>query len=261
MKMTSYSNGTPCWVDLAAPDVGAATKFYGELFGWTAFVAPDQQFGGYAMMNQGDSAVAGIGPMMQPGQPSAWTTYLAVDDADATAAKITEAGGTVMAPPFDVGTVGRMAIFADPTGAVGGIWQKIDFFGAQVVNEPGTLSWNELATRDADRAKTFYTDAFGLTPTRSTTSGDTEYYELQAGGRPVAGLMPMTGPDFPPELPPHWLTYFAVADCDATVAKLTALGGTVAKAPTDIPPGRFSVVLDPNGAAFAVIALNPDFRM
>ena len=154
-----YKPGTPCWIDLMASDQQAALDFYRDLFGWQGEIGP-AEFGGYAVCTLGGRPVAGImaqsGPEGQPLPPVAWTTYLASDDVDAARAAIAGAGGTVLYDPMDVGALGRMMVAADPTGAVFGVWQAMDFIGAGVVNEPGALVWNELNTADTGAAGGFY---------------------------------------------------------------------------------------------------------
>ena len=162
---------------------------------------------------------------MGEGQPPSWTTYVSVDDADKTAARVTEAGGQVLVEPMDVMAAGRMAVFMDPTGAAFSIWQPGETIGAQLVNEPGTLCWNELATRDAEAAKTFYSHVFDWTWQPMAVDGP-EYWMIEVGGRVSGGLMPMVGDMWPADLPSHWMTYFAVDDADASAARVTELGGS-----------------------------------
>jgi hypothetical protein len=252
MEMTSYQPGTPSWVDLSSPDPDAAAVFYGELFGWEVPPArPDT--GGYRMAEQRGLPVAGIGPRMQEGMPPAWTTYVATADADATAAEVTAAGGQTFLPPMDVLDVGRMAVFADPAGAVFAVWQPGKHQGAGIVNEPVSLSWNELATRQPDAAVAFYQRVFGWQP-RTMAMGESSYTEWLLDGASVGGMMPMDD-SFPAQVPAHWRAYFAVADTDATVARATELGGAVHVPPMDIPQGRFAALADPDGAMFSVIRL------
>ena len=268
-EMTSYKPGTPSWVDLAARDIEASAAFYGELLGWEV---PEREnsaeMGGYRRAEKDGADVAGMMPLMAAGQPSAWTTYVAVEDADATAAKVTENGGTVMAPPMDVMDLGRMGVFADPTGAVFGIWQAGTFAGAAKVNEPGALGWNELNTRDPEAAKAFYGAVFGWSfrdheMKRNEGEGQegaggpdvyTEWLLNEGDEESVAGMLDITGL-MPDEVPANWLPYFVVADTDAAIEKVKAAGGPVAFGPVDIPAGRFAVVGEPGGAMFAVIAL------
>lgn len=251
MKMTEYAPGTPCWVDLGTSDLEGAKEFYSGLFGWTPQVAEDPEAGGYTLFLLNGEQVAGAMATMSPEQPVAWNTYVAVADADATLAKAQAAGGTTIMPAMDVTDVGRMAMFADPAHAVLGLWQPGTMKGAGLVNEPNTLTWNELNTWDPAAAKKFYTETFGWSVKASPMDG-MEYTELQVDGRTVAGLMGMDKEHFPEETPSHWAVYFGVADCDDTVAKVGTLGGTVVVPTTKIPIGRFAVCQDPQGAYFSL---------
>jgi predicted enzyme related to lactoylglutathione lyase len=254
-EKTSYAPGTPSWVDLGSPDPDAAVEFYGGLFGWDVSEGGDpEQTGGYRMAALRDKPVAGLMPLMQEGQPPAWTTYVSVADADATAAAVKEAGGSVLAEPMDVMDVGRMAVFADPAGAVFAIWQPRAHPGAGLVNEPGAFTWNELNTRDPDAAKAFYAAVFGWEVAEHDMGEMGTYVEWKQGEDPMGGMMDMRG-RVPDEVPAHWLVYFAVEDTDAAVEKVKELGGGVAFGPIDIPAGRFAVVHDPHGAMFAVIKM------
>ncbi|WP_395294923.1 VOC family protein [Kitasatospora hibisci] len=255
-----YKPGTPCWVDLMASDQQAALDFYRDLFGWQGEVGPPE-FGGYSVCSLNGKPVAGImaqtAPEGQPVPPVAWTTYLASDDADATGRAIADSGGTILYPVMDVGTVGRMLVAADPTGAVFGVWQKVDFSGAGVVNEPGALVWNELNTTDTDAAGRFYHQALGLRP--ATIQGMEGYYSLNVGERTVGGMQPVAG-YLAEGTPPHWMTYFSVDDTDSTVDALVKAGGSVIQPPFDMQSGRMAVVQDPQGAVFAVTAA-PESQM
>jgi hypothetical protein len=239
-------------VDLQSGDVDASKSFYGALFGWTADAAPDPEAGGYTMFQLAGKNVAGLGPQMNPGPP-AWATYVSVVDADDTVAKVKQAGGTVFMEPMDVLDSGRMAVFADGQGAALAIWQPKAHPGAQLVNEAGTFSWNELATRDIEGAKAFYGQVFGWEG-QTHEMGPMVYTEWKVDGQSIGGMMEM-GPQYPPDVPPHWLVYFTVDDCDGTVARAQELGGSVAVPAMDIPQGRFSVLIDPQGAVFAVIQM------
>ncbi|MBD0696157.1 VOC family protein [Streptomyces sp. CBMA123] len=249
---TPYVTGTPCWVDLMAKDQQAALDFYRDLFGWQGQPGP-AEFGGYAVCQLNGKAAAGIGPAMapegMPTPPTVWTSYLAGSDAQATQDAIVAAGGTLLVPVMDVGSLGRMLIAADPQGAVFGVWQAVDFSGAQVVNEPGALTWNELHTSDIKGATAFYGEAFGIE--MEPVEGDIEYWELKIGGRPVGGATLLSND--PPGTPAHWLTYFAVDDVDSTVDALVRTGGTVLAPPFDMVAGRMAVAADPQGAPFAMI--------
>lgn len=187
-EMTDYAPGTPIWVDVATTDLRGARDFYRALFGWESEDGPEE-FGGYTMFTRGGKMVAGVGPVMGEGQPVVWSTYLAVDDADKTTEQVTSAGGQVLVAPMTIPGAGRMAVYADPTGAAIGAWQPAEHKGFELVNEPGSVVWNELATRDVEAANAFYRDAFGLDPQASEF--DPSYLTLHAGGRPAGGLMPM----------------------------------------------------------------------
>jgi len=255
MPSVTYSEGVPCWVDLSTSDVDAATAFYGALFGWQAQAAgPPEETGGYTMFTKDDQSVAACAPLMADGQPVVWQTYFHTDDVDALAARVADAGGQVPFPPIDVMTAGRMAVFQDPGGAFFAAWQPRDHGGAQLVNEPGTLCWNELYTRDMDAAKAFYSAALGLTGV-TEAMGPMEYTQWQTDGRAVAGGL-VIAPPMPAEMPSNWLVYFAVADLDATLAQIDELGGGVLMPPMEVPVGRFAVVRDHQGAPFGVIALS-----
>ncbi len=252
--MPEYAPGTPSWVELSSPDTDAAAQFYGELMGWSATEPGPAETGGYRMFQQGGKNVAGLMGHMQEGQPTAWATYVSVADAEETASKVTTAGGSVVVAPMDVTDIGRMAVFADPSGAVFGVWQPKSFPGADVVNEPGSFCWNEVLTRDADAGKAFYPAVFGWVGRPPAFEGAPKTYTVwELDGKQVGGMMQMTDEYFPPEIPPHWGVVFAVADCDAAVAKARTLGATVTNEPMDMPIGRFAGLVDLQGASFTVM--------
>jgi uncharacterized protein len=256
-ERTSYRPGTPCWVDLGSPDLDGSVRFYSSLFGWEVPESENvEQTGGYRRATKDDADVAGMMPLMQEGQPPAWSSYVAVADADATAAAVKEAGGSVIAEPMDVMDLGRMAVFADPTGAVFGIWQAGTFAGAGRVNEPGALAWNELGTRDVEAAKAFYSAVFGWGSKDHDMGEMGTYTEWLNGEDSIGGMMDVSG-RLPDEIPAHWLVYFAVENTDAALETVKSSGGGVSFGPIDIPAGRFAIVTDPHGAAFAVIQ-SPD---
>jgi hypothetical protein len=251
--MSAVAPGVPGWIDLGSPDLDATRAFYTELFGWTAHTG-GPEFGGYTVFNLGDEPVAGAGPLFTEGQPTVWNTYVITEDADDVAAKVETNGGKVLMAPGDVGENGRMAVFMDAGGAVFSVWQRGTMPGATVFNVPGALSWNELLTRDADGAKSFYEGVFGWGHDDSQNDGVT-YTAWMLNDAPIGGMMQMDSDAFPAELPAHWMVYFAVEDPDATAAKAVELGGSVAVPPTDIPQGRFAVLNDQHGAAFSVIKM------
>jgi predicted enzyme related to lactoylglutathione lyase len=260
-QMTTYQPGTPSWVDLGSPDLDASVEFYGALFDWDVPESENaEQTGGYRQAMRSDKPVGGMMPLMQEGQPPAWTTYISVDDADAIAAAVKDAGGTVMAEPMEVLDLGTMAIFADPTGAVFGIWQPGTFAGAGLVNEPGAIAWNELNTRDLAGAKEFYGAVFGWTFDDQDMGDAGTYTTIVLGERPVGGILDMAARGVPEEIPAHWQVYFGVEDTDATIEAAKQAGGGVMLEPVDIPAGRFSILTDPHGASFAVIALSDEMQ-
>jgi predicted enzyme related to lactoylglutathione lyase len=252
-ERTSYAPGTPCWVDLAVPDIEAAEKFYGALFGWEIPELPNSaEMGGYRRAKKGGKDVAGVYPLMEEGQPSAWATYVAVDDAPATGAAIKENGGSAIVEPMDIG-MGHMAVFTDPSGAVFGLWQPVTFAGAELVNESGSFGWNELGTRDGAGAKEFYGKVFGWTHEDEESERAGTYTVWKSDGEMVGGMLDIDAIGLPAEVPPHWLVYFMVEDADAAVATIESGGGDVRFGPIDITIGRFAVVGDPFGAAFAIM--------
>jgi predicted enzyme related to lactoylglutathione lyase len=248
-KIEKHAPGTVSWFDLMTPDPEAARKFYASLFGWTYDIGGPES-GGYAMCKSGDLNAAGIGkrPADAP-YPSVWTVYFSVDDADATAAAIKSAGGTMMMPPMDVMDVGRMAIAIDPTGAAFGLWQPKKHIGASVRDQHGAMGWQECLTRDPDKARDFYARVFKLEPVKMEGM---DYWTLNRGKDMHAGIWKMDA-SMPAQVPPHWQPYFVVDDTDAAVAKVSSGGGKVMKPAFDTPYGRMAVVTDPFGATFSVI--------
>jgi uncharacterized protein len=253
--MPDYPPGTPSWVELSSADADASAAFYRELMGWTTTEpGPADETGGYRMFQQDGLNVAGLMGHMQEGQPTAWMTYVSVADADETAAKVRGGGGNAIVEPMDVMDIGRMAVFADPTGAVFGVWQPKTFAGADLVNEPNSLCWNEVLTRDAPTDKAFYEGVFGWTAGRPGFEGAPEDYVVwELSGTQVGGMMPMTDERFPAEVPPHWSVCFAVGECDAVVAKARELGSTITFEAMDMPIGRFAGIVDPQGASFSIM--------
>jgi uncharacterized protein len=253
---TAYAPGTPCWVDLMARDQQAALDFYRDLLGWHGQAGP-AEFGGYALCELDGKAAAGIGPAMAtegtPVPPPIWTTYLASDDAEATEHAIIAAGGSVIAPVMDVGTLGRMLIASDPGGAAFGVWQARDFPGARVVNQAGALVWNELHASDIPAAAAFYGEVFGIDI--EPAEGADSYWELKVGGRPAGGARLLA--DDPPGTLAQWLPYFATDNVDSAVGTTARHHGTVLLAPFDMMAGRMAVVADPQGATFALINPSP----
>jgi predicted enzyme related to lactoylglutathione lyase len=275
-----YIPGVPCWIDTTQPDPAAAASFYGGLFGWEVEDAmPPDSPARYYIGRLGGGDVAGIGSQPEGGPEAAvWNTYVWVDDADETAAKVRAAGGTVLREPSEVGDSGRMAVFADPAGAAFCVWQPKVHRGAAVVNEPGSLNFNDLNTRDPEGARSFYGAVFGWELLDMgggffswALSGYGDFLEqrnpgfregLAAMGAPerfgdvVASLVPM--PDDQPDMPEHWSLTFAVDDADAIAARAAELGGEVVVPPFDAPWVRMMIIRDPQGATFTASKFVPE---
>lgn len=278
-----YPAGVPCWIDLSPPDPAAAVAFYGGLFGWALENrVPPGAPGEYHVATLDGRTVAAIGspPGDGPGGqggPPAWLTYVRVDSADDTAARVAAAGGEVLSAPDDVGPPGRSATCADPAGAVFALWQPGTNTGAEVVNAPGTWNWSDLGTPDPAGARAFYGDVFGWTAVAVDMGGaDASMWQLpgygdflaeaepgirerQAGAGVPAGFEDAIGWLLPaePGAAPRWDVTFAVSDTDATARRADDLGGSVVVAPYDAGPARIAVLADPQGATFSVSRYDP----
>ncbi len=266
-----YIPGVPCWIDTSQPNPEAAVDFYSRLFGWTfENVMPPGSEGKYFMARLNGGEVAAVGSIPESGPPTpTWDTYVSVASADETASQVRAAGGSVVKEPFDVMGAGRMAVFTDPEGATFCVWQAKEFKGARVVNDPGSLNFNGLNTRDVERAKSFYGSVFGWD---TLSAGGAEMWTMpgygddleradpdlrkrvaEVGGPAgfedvVASINPIA--DDKPDVAAHWSVTFAVADADAVAEKAAELGGTVAVPPFDAPWVRMTVITDPQGATF-----------
>jgi predicted enzyme related to lactoylglutathione lyase len=245
IRDTAWPAGTPCWVDYGAADIDAAKAFYTDVLGWS-YTGGEPEYGGYLTCQTRELAAAGMAPQMDPSDPPRWTTYVATDDADATAARIAAAGGSMVVEPMDVGSMGRMAIALDPQGNPFGLWQAGEHTGATIVNEPGALVWNEAAVDDPDAARGFYGAVFGYHFDEVEGAGG--YSTFATDERPLGGLG-----GHPPGSPKGWTCCFAVDSTDAAVAAVEKGGGKVTMAPQDTPYGRFAVVEDPWSASFSVM--------
>lgn len=255
-EMSSYEPGTPSWIDFSTDDMEKAIAFYEGLFGWKAEEAGDpEQTGGYRMFTLGGKAVAGGMELRDQNQPPAWTSYVTVEDVDASVARAKELGGSVIAEPMDVMEAGRMAILADPEGALFALWQPREHIGAGIVNEFNTLTWNELRTRDPDAAKAFYGGLFGWDGLEfGAMSGYTVWTVDDAPpeqGR--GGMIDMAVTEMPEGIPPHWDVTFSVEDADSIAEKCRELGGSIAAGPIDLPMGRMYTLQDPSGATFTAM--------
>ncbi|SEH00643.1 hypothetical protein SAMN05444920_11774 [Nonomuraea solani] len=253
-QRSGYDPGIPCWVDLSSTDVGASARFYTEVFGWRADMIDDPAAGGYGMFVHQDKKVAGLGPVMDGGPRSSWSTYVATDDAAALAERVRKAGGTVVMEAMQVFEEGVMTAFRAPDGSYAGAWQARDHHGAELVNEPVSLCWNELLSRDVPAAGRFYAEVFGWAPNPQDIQG-LKYTEWQSGGQGIAGMMEMFS-DYPADMPSFWMPYFAVADLAATTDAAEQAGAQVLVRAMDAPPGPFSTLADPQGAPLSIIQLH-----
>lgn len=255
----SYEPGTPSWVDYMAADLDAAKTFYSTIFGWEL----EDQFDPdgnhiYTGATKDGKRVAGLftqpGELADQGVPPMWNTYVTVADADAAMEAVTAAGGSVIMPPMDVMEHGRMASFLDPTGAAFSTWQPRNHNGAELVNEPGSLVWNELVTPDIATASEFYAKVFAW-QAADNPMGDEEYTVFHlAGTTPEQAIAGGMAPPMP-QIPTHWSVYFGVQDTDATIEAATGAGARLMGEPQDSPFGRTAHLLDPQGGPFAILGL------
>ena len=255
-ERTKYASGTFSWADLSTTDQDGAKQYYAGLFGWDADDQPVGDGMTYSMMNIGGKAVAGISlqneTQRQYGAPPAWNSYVTVESADDAADRAKKLGANVIAPPFDVMDVGRMAVIQDPQGAFFMVWEPKQHIGASIVNAHGALAWNELATTDLDASAEFYTELFGW-QSQPIEGMAFPYRVIQNGESGNGGMRPSQENE-----PTYWLVYFGTDDIDASLAKSTELGGTTLVSATDIGMGTIAVVQDPQGAVFALFAGNFD---
>ncbi|OIJ85355.1 VOC family protein [Streptomyces colonosanans] len=247
-----HAPGTPCWVSLMVHDMDATQEFYRALFGWRFRPGP-QHLGPYVRAVLDDYQVAGIGQLPPDRHlPIAWTPYLGSDAVDVTAEAIQSCGGTVGVGPLDANDAGRLAIACDPVGAVFGIWQAAAHLGTGLSGVPGTPVWYELLTYDTASVAKFYRTVFGYAE-EPVVSADFDYITLHIEGRPVAGIHGV-GHDLPRDQGPHWMTYFEVADVDASAERVTELGGHTVHPPCNTALGRMVTVADPENAVFSVVS-------
>lgn len=241
-------HGAFTWLDLTTTDLEGAKRFYRQVFGWE-YLDIGEQFGHYHYALANGRPAAGIGqPPPDMPMPPVWTIYLASAEGDL--ARLKDLGGQVMLEPMTVGDAGKMAIGVDPTGAAFGLWQPIDFIGAAVEAEPGSLAWSEVNTRDAAAACEFYGQLFGLTAHKLEGQ---EYFIMQRGEEMFFGVMQMD--EQWGDLPPHWMGYFAVDDTDAALERVLAAGGSIGAPAFDTPYGRMAVIVDPYGATISIVQL------
>jgi predicted enzyme related to lactoylglutathione lyase len=253
-ERTKYTPGTFSWADLTTTDQEAGKTFYGELFGWESEDQPVGDGVVYSIMKVGGKDVAAISPQPQQqreaGVPPAWNSYVTVVSADETLTRAAQLGATVHAPAFDVMEAGRMGVVQDPQGAYFLAWEPKQHIGASLVNAPGALSWNELASPDLDASAAFYSELFGWT-TEAMPDSPMPYLIIKnSEGHTNGGMRQMMEGE-----PPYWLVYLGIEDADAGLAKAGELGATTLAEPMDIGPGgRIAIAQDPQGAVFALYA-------
>ena len=262
-ERTDYNDGEFCWVDLATPDTERSARFYGELMGWEfepAEVPDGVDVGGYGNFTFEGKVVAGMGRIMQEGQPPAWASYVTVSDSDATAAKVRDAGGTVVLGPLDIpGGAGRMMACQDREGAFISTWEPGTHRGAELVNEVGAWSWNNLASRDIENAKDFYGTVFGWEATQSDQAPEFIWnwqIEGQRWPEGLGGLQEMAA-DVPAGVPPHWEVYFLVVDLHRAIETTKKAAGQMTFGPLELPVAKLALFADPDGVAFGL--MEPDY--
>jgi predicted enzyme related to lactoylglutathione lyase len=253
-ERTSHPPGAFSWADLSTSDPVDAQRFYGGLFGWEFDDLPVGDGAVYTMCRLGGRSVCAISSQQEQeraqGVPPHWNNYVTVKEVDESAAKARKLGGNVLLEPFDVLDAGRMAVVADPTGAVFSTWEPRGNIGAEVVNVAGALTWNELATKDVERAMDFYAGLFGWRYER-LQGGEITYYVIFNGDRSNGGMREQGEAEA--SIPPNWVPYFATESVDTTIATATGLGGNVVVQPVTVPAGRFADLADPQGAVVAIL--------
>lgn len=253
-KVDKHPVGSFCWIELATTDQNEAKSFYTSVFGWTVTDNPMGPGEFYSIFKIDDRDAAAAYTLRKEqraqGVPPHWMVYVAVDSADQTAAKAAQAGGTVMAPAFDVMEVGRMAVLQDPTGATFAAWQPKSHSGTGIAQVNGTLCWADLSTPDPARAGKFYSDVFGW----KLEKGDKDpsgYLHIKNGEHFIGGIPPAS--HRPPNAPAHWMIYFQVGDVAASAAKAAKLGAKVLMPAQEMEGvGTWSILADPQGAVFAI---------
>lgn len=253
MSAAEIPAGAPCWIDLMTSDPAKAREFYTALFGWTYDVGDVEKYGGYIMAFKDGKSVAGLmqSDPNDSGYPDMWSTYLRVEDIDATFSAATAAGAVAFMPPMDVPEQGKMGMLGDPSGAAIGLWEFGGHTGFQAHGVTGAAMWHELHSKNYDAAVKFYQDVFGWETTVLSDSPEFRYTTLGSGDEALAGVMDAST-FLPEQVPSNWQTYFQVEDTDATVALALSLGATVVNAAEDSPFGRLAGLSDPTGAMFKI---------
>jgi uncharacterized protein len=257
MPTSIFPHGAPCWMDLSSSDLPLSAEFYASVLGWSATDA-GESFGHYHQLGLGDEQIAGMmANTPDTGHPDAWNIYFATTDIEASCTAISAAGGTVLMGPMQVMELGSMAIAADPTGAVFGLWQAGTHLPFDRIGEVGGPAWFELRTRDLERATEFYGSVFGWDIERTFDDESFRYYQAKVNGEPVVGLMDASS-SLPDGVPAHFIAYLAVDDTDAAVERAIALGAQLLHPAMDSPFGRSAQISDATGAHLALHGPNKE---
>jgi predicted enzyme related to lactoylglutathione lyase len=254
-ERTEHPPGAFSWVECATSDLDGATAFYEALFGWEHADFPVDESSVYRMFRIGDKRVAAAFSQREEershGIPPHWNNYVTVASVDDTAARVGRLGGNLLVDPFDVFDSGRMVVLSDPTGAILSLWEPRANIGAELVNDPGTFTWNELSTADVERAKGFYADLLGWTYEDSSTD-EMPYTVIRNGDRMNGGIRPLGDAEKQQGVPPNWMPYFTTSDIDRSIARTNELGGQVMVGPiSPLGPSKIAVAADPQHAVFA----------
>jgi uncharacterized protein len=258
------SHGSPVWVDLTVPDLGAVTSFYETLFGWD-FEDYGEEFGHYHMITNGGAHVGGA--MSQSGdgsgQPAAWSVYLKSNDITQSLTDTAAAGGAVLVPAMPVGDLGQMGVVTTPGGEALGIWQNGTFGGFTMTRMVGSPVWFEVMSFDFDADAEYYRRVWGWEPTlldmdSGADAPGTRYANNRPGEAATAGLCEAEPSWFPEGTPSYWRAYFIVEDADEAARTITGLGGSVLDGPMDTPFGRLATVADPAGATFQIAQMTEE---
>ena len=251
-----YAPGSFCWADLVAKEVGVAKDFYTALFDWTFADRPMMEEAVYTIFAKDGKQVCAMFEMFpgmrESGHPSFWQSYVTVESVDDAVKRAAELGGQVPQEPCDVLDVGRMAMIRDPGEAFLCLWQPKAHKGAEVMNAPGALNWNELLTKDVERVRSFYAELFGWTSVMTTNPAGGDYTVFTSGDEPRAGMLELQSEMG--DIPPYWGVYFGVENFDAARKKAISLGGQGTFPPMDVPDvGRIGGIMDPQGACFTMM--------
>ncbi|WP_412516724.1 VOC family protein [Actinomadura madurae] len=263
-EVTAIPPGFPAWTDLGTPDLEASRRFYCGLFGWYVYelaIPGRNDYLMFTLADVGGPEVAGMQELADDTQPPSWTCFFRSDDIDASLAVVEAEGGRVLVEPSDVAHLGRFAVCMDSQGAEFALWLPFDrSVGAGVADEPSARCWVELACEDIEEARHFYGKVFGWDAVeRQYLAGGAPYTNWRVGDWSLGGMVKLDD-RFPPDFTAHWIPYFWVTDPVAATEKAVDLGARVLLPPTEVGPGRFSVLIDPTGARLGLFTPAPGRR-